>query len=160
MVWKKLVGGSVLSASLLLGGLTPIITEANDIEKSFETDTAVYDLSMKDEITSSLVPLEDGGIALAADYTVTSNVKRYLVPPLVSATATSSSTTSLDYIEATVRAYYDTGGLMGTASDSAKKSSYAGAQYSSGFKFIDMAYGSHVYKNAGYKDIYHETSTD
>ena len=164
----KFVGGSILTASLILGGIFPIISKASS-ELEIETSKAIIDLSFDEEISSVQVPLDNEKLSLStatvsatasSNPVVTSNVKRFLIPPLISATATSESTVKEDYIEAKVRAYYDTGGLMGTGVDSATKATYAGAQYSAGTKWVSKAYGSHVYKLSGYKDVYHETSTD
>ncbi|MCU4715782.1 hypothetical protein OCE25_26240 [Bacillus cereus] len=154
-MFKKL--GIIGFSTLVLGGALPIVSHAAENEGVVKTNSAIYDYRMIEEKSTVKESLNSLGNMTKAAPTNTSQVKRFLVPPLISATATSNSSVKEDYISATVRAYNDSGGLWGTKSDSATKSSYAGATYDSGVKYIKFAYGSHVYKLAGYKDVVHET---
>ncbi|MCU5406795.1 hypothetical protein [Bacillus bombysepticus] len=153
----------VSSLALTLGVVSfGIITpNANAEELVYRVGDTVYDnreVEDKTTIQESLNPLENAP-GLAAQPTVNSKVSRYLVPPLISATATSSATMKQNKIVAKTRAYNDLGGLMGTKTDSASNSSYAGATVSTGIKYISRAIGNHTYEKSGYVTINHETRT-
>jgi hypothetical protein len=77
------------------------------------------------------------------------------------ATAVSDVTRAIDYVYAKARVF-ENGGVVGSASDTSKGSSYAGATAKGPAGFVTWdndARGNHTYKDSGYKDIIHETYT-
>ena len=157
---KNLFKAKSAALALTLGvGIISLAPTASYAEEGsvFRTGDAIYDLREMEEkstIQESLNPFEKSTKA-----TVNSKVSRYLVPPLISATATSSATMKQDKIVAKARAYNDLGGLMGTETDSTKNSSYAGATVRTGVKYISRAIGNHTYEKSGYVTVNHETKT-
>lgn len=80
----------------------------------------------------------------------------------VYAVSESSATRMIDYIYARARSYNSNGVLMDSATQSERDSSYvsATADYvinSNVFEYGCWAIGNHTYRDAGYKDIVHET---
>lgn len=144
----------VLSLGIGVIGLGPTTSYAAE-GPIYRVGDAIYDtreMEEKSTIQESLNPSEK-----LTKATVHSKVSRFLIPPLVSATATSSATMKQDKIVAKARAYNDRGGLIGTKTDTGKKSAYAGATVNTGTIYIKKAIGNHSYEKAGYVPIYHET---
>lgn len=162
----KKTGAVALTGLLLFGCISPISSEASSRNlEVFKTEDAMYDLQEISEKSSVKEKVGSVSNSLFSATTSKSNpinsssVKRFLIPPLISATAITQSTVKEDFIQAKVRAYNDGGGLYGSKTDTGKKSSYAGIEYVTKTKWISFAYGNHVYKLSGYKDVYHETTT-
>ncbi len=76
------------------------------------------------------------------------------------AIATSDATEPIDYIYARVKSYDSDDTLLDEAEDSSSNASHAGAKAGNGSGFVigDYAYGNHVFKNDGYKDMTKESS--
>lgn len=76
------------------------------------------------------------------------------------AIVSSDSTESIDYIYARVKSYDYDDTLLDEAEDSATNASHAGAKAGNGSGYVlgDYAYGNHVFKNDGYKDMIKESS--
>lgn len=161
--FKKTVLITGLSLAMLAGGGVAGASKNNN-----KVDQIV-DLTPVPHKTTESQSLENNTLATSqsgGSYSVTSNIKGSFSnwrPDAESlhATASSDVTRAIDYVYAKAR-IFENGGVVGSASDTSKGSSYAGATAKgpSGFVTWDNdARGNHTYKDSGYKDIVHETYT-
>lgn len=161
-VLKKSVIVTTLSLSVLgLGGVAGAAGSNVQV-----LDNTIKDLTPIAEKSTTSQPLEGVFTASSTGYSVSSKISGNFSSfrpssEKLNAIATSSATKAIDSIYAKAR-IFENGGLVGSASDTNSNSSYTGvtAKSPSGFATWDNdARGNHSFKEAGFKDVYHETYT-
>lgn len=155
-----------LIGSMLLGGYVGAAGE-----EVFEKNETLFDLRPIEQKSTNAERINgDGEISPASlsegPFTANSKIKGNRVTTIssdkISATATSNATRVIDSIYAKAR-LYENGGLLDSKENPETNSSHAGVTAGpSSFGLVTWdndAYGNHTYKDAGWKDVVHETYT-
>lgn len=127
-----------------------------------ETETQIIDFTPRESKSSIKKPLKNSlelRSTLNSAPVNTSNIKASNSVTGYYAIATSSSTVQEDYIYAKSRVYNANDVLLDSDSNSEQYSKFvsASAKNTSAWVWFDYAYGNHIYKKSGYKDVVHET---
>jgi hypothetical protein len=140
-----------------------IMSKQKSNSNLLETENQLIDFRPIESKSSSKKPLENSNQKmkiLKSNPINTSSIDcRYNIFFGSKAIAESSSTTEEDYIYAKSRSYNSDDSLIDSKTDSENNSSFVSAtSINDTFTVLgDYAYGNHVYKKSGYKDVIHET---
>lgn len=152
------LAGVILTAGLGTAALADIKLNTQQM------GNVVYDLTPVREKSTNVRPTLPGVVSTQAAPTNTS--KTTASSPLFGdsyAVSTSDSTIQEDSISAKCRVYDGDGSLLDSKEDKQTNSSHAGTPKTingTAYYGNDYALGNHVYQEAGYYDVIHETRDD